>query len=110
MFIILYLITFKYQLTLCNYIIITYLLLSSKYDKILYGDDNMDTFKLCPHFEAAFELLGKRWTGLIIHSLLKGAKRFSDIQDIIPNLSARMLTERFRELEKQGIVVRKGIC
>jgi DNA-binding HxlR family transcriptional regulator len=67
---------------------------------------NMDKIHLCPRFEAAFELLGKRWTGLIIRSLLSGAKRFSDIQDIIPALSARMLTERFKELEEQGILTR----
>lgn len=66
----------------------------------------MDKFKLCPHFEAAFGLLGKRWTGLIIRSLLNGSKRFSDIQEIIPDLSARMLTERFKELEKEGIITR----
>jgi DNA-binding HxlR family transcriptional regulator len=66
----------------------------------------MDKFHLCPRFEAAFEFLGKRWTGLIIRSLLSGPKRFSDIQEIIPNLSARMLTERFKELEEQGIISR----
>jgi len=66
----------------------------------------MGKFHLCPHFEAAFELLGKRWTGLIIRSLLSGSKRFSDIQEIIPALSARMLTERFKELEKLGIITR----
>ncbi|ERI94997.1 transcriptional regulator, HxlR family [Clostridiales bacterium oral taxon 876 str. F0540] len=66
----------------------------------------MDKFQMCPRFEAAFELLGKRWTGLIIRSLLSGPKRFSDIQEIIPNLSARMLTERFKELEEQGIISR----
>jgi len=61
---------------------------------------------MCPKFEAAFELLGKRWTGLIIRSLTSGPKRFSDMQDIIPNLSARMLTERFKELEEHGLVKR----
>ena len=67
----------------------------------------MEKAHLCPKFEAAFELLGKRWTGLIIRSLLNGAKRFSDIQEIIPSLSARMLTERFKELEEQGIITRQ---
>lgn len=62
---------------------------------------------MCPKFESAFELLGKRWTGLIIRSLLGGSKRFSDIQEAIPNLSARMLTERFKELEEQGIIIRR---
>lgn len=66
----------------------------------------MDKYGLCPKFEAAFTLLGKRWTGLIIRSLLDGPKRFSDISDMIPNMSARMLTERFKELEKEGIILR----
>lgn len=67
----------------------------------------MDNFHLCPKFEAAFELLGKRWTGLIIRSLLSGPKRFTDFQQIIPGLSARMLTERFKELEENGIIKRE---
>ena len=62
---------------------------------------------MCPKFESAFELLGKRWTGLIIRTLMNGQKRFSDISETIPNMSARMLTERFKELEKQGILLRK---
>jgi len=66
----------------------------------------MENFHLCPKFEAAFELLGKRWTGLIIRTLIGGKKRFSDIAEAIPNMSARMLTERFRELEKEGIIIR----
>jgi DNA-binding HxlR family transcriptional regulator len=61
---------------------------------------------LCPKFEAAFELLGKRWTGLIIETLLSGPKRFREIADIIPNISDRMLTERFKELEQAEIVTR----
>jgi DNA-binding HxlR family transcriptional regulator len=67
----------------------------------------MEKYHMCPKFEAAFELLGKRWTGLIIRTLLGGQKRFSDIAEAIPNMSARMLTERFRELEKEGIIIRK---
>ncbi|MFW2489801.1 winged helix-turn-helix transcriptional regulator [Clostridium chromiireducens] len=67
----------------------------------------MEKFHMCPRFENAFELLGKRWTGLIIRTLLNGQNRFSDIEDAIPNMSARMLTERFKELEKEGIILRK---
>lgn len=67
----------------------------------------MGNYHICPKFENAFELLGKRWTGLIIRALLSGQKRFSDIAEAIPNMSARMLTERFKELEKAGIVIRK---
>ena len=67
----------------------------------------MEKYNLCPKFEEAFELLGKRWTGLIIRVLLNGEKRFTDISSVIPNMSARMLTERFKELEEQGIVIRQ---
>jgi len=66
----------------------------------------MEKYHLCPKFEDAFELLGKRWTGLIIRTLLNEQKRFTDISTAIPNISARMLTERFKELEDQGIVIR----
>ncbi|GAA3402846.1 winged helix-turn-helix transcriptional regulator [Paenibacillus hodogayensis] len=61
---------------------------------------------LCPKFETAFELLGKRWTGLIIRVLMNGPMRFKDISSMIPDMSDRMLTERFKELEQAGIVVR----
>jgi DNA-binding HxlR family transcriptional regulator len=66
----------------------------------------MDHFGLCPKFESAFELLGKRWTGLIIRGLLEGPKRFKDISEMIPNMSDRMLAERFKELEASGILTR----
>lgn len=66
----------------------------------------MEQQHLCPRFESAFELLGKRWTGLIIRVLLEGRKRFKDISEMIPNMSDRMLAERFKELEAAGILVR----
>src|ERR671929_1817648 len=62
---------------------------------------------MCPKFEAAFEMLGKRWTGLIIRVLLDGPKRFKDISEMIPNMSDRMLTERFKELEAAGVLIRQ---
>jgi DNA-binding HxlR family transcriptional regulator len=62
--------------------------------------------KMCPKFESAFEVLGKRWTGLIIKSLLSGCHRFGDISEMIPQMSDRMLVERLKELENAGIVKR----
>ncbi|RAL24156.1 winged helix-turn-helix transcriptional regulator [Thermoflavimicrobium daqui] len=66
----------------------------------------MSDLHLCPKFEAAFSLLGKRWTGLIIRVLMDGTKRFKEIKDLIPEMSDRMLTERLKELENVGILTR----
>jgi DNA-binding HxlR family transcriptional regulator len=62
--------------------------------------------KLCPKFERAFEILGKRWNGLIIYSLMDSNLRFSQLEQIIPQLSARMLTFRLKELEDEGLIDR----
>jgi len=66
----------------------------------------MDHLHLCPKFESAFEVLGKRWNGLLIRVLLSGPKRFKEIKESIPDMSDRMLTERIKELEAAGILVR----
>lgn len=63
-------------------------------------------FDLCPRFEAAVGLIGKRWTGLIIEVLLQRPLRFSEISQIIPQVSDRMLAERLKELETEDIVRR----
>lgn len=52
------------------------------------------------------QLLGKRWTGLIIFQLLLGPQRFSEIESALP-VSGRLLTERLKELEKEAIVTRQ---
>lgn len=61
---------------------------------------------LCPLFESAFEILGKKWTGLILRVLSDGPKRFSDLSGTICSMSDRMLIERLKELERLGIVSR----
>ncbi|MDT8862695.1 helix-turn-helix transcriptional regulator [Alkalihalobacillus sp. MEB130] len=66
----------------------------------------MDYSQMCPKYEHAIEILGKRWTGLIIRVLLDGPKRFKDIKTQIPDMSDRILTERMKELEQQDIVTR----
>ncbi len=55
------------------------------------------------------ELIGRRWTGVIVSAMLDGASRFSDIRDAIPEISDRMLSERLKELEADGIVERRVI-
>lgn len=60
---------------------------------------------ICPKFEKATQLLGKKWVGLIINQLLLHNKRFSELEQEI-HISGKVLSERLRELEKEGIVVR----
>lgn len=65
----------------------------------------MDTSIICPRFEIAISLLSQRWTGLIIYQLLSGPQRFSELTDII-GISGRLLSERLKNLEIQGLVTR----
>jgi DNA-binding HxlR family transcriptional regulator len=58
-------------------------------------------------FHAATELIGKRWTGAILYSLFHGLRRFTDLENAIPGLSGRMLTERLKELEFEGLIHRE---
>jgi DNA-binding HxlR family transcriptional regulator len=63
----------------------------------------------CPLYHHAIELIGRRWTGAILRALLSGQHRFSDLTATIPGLSDRLLSERLKELEAEGIVERTVI-
>ncbi|MCB9415612.1 MAG: helix-turn-helix transcriptional regulator [Actinobacteria bacterium] len=60
----------------------------------------------CAVFHRAIELIGRRWNGVIIRTLLAGGQRFSDVRAGVPGLSDRLLAERLRELEREGVVTR----
>ena len=51
--------------------------------------------------------MGRRWTGAILRVLMAGPLRFSEIAGSIPELSDRLLSERVKELERRGLVVRE---
>jgi len=63
----------------------------------------------CPYYHEAVELIGRRWTGAIIAVLLTAPEplRFSEISAAVPQLSDRLLSERIKELERRGVVVRE---
>lgn len=65
--------------------------------------------QLCVRFHHAVELIGGRWTGAMIQLLLNGRLRFAELRAAIPDISDRMLSERLRELESEGIVARRVI-
>ncbi len=62
--------------------------------------------RCCPLYHEAVELVGRRWTGAIIHVLMEGPMRFSEVAQAVPELSDRLLSERMKELEARGIVER----
>ena len=64
--------------------------------------------KCCSHYHRAVELIGKRWTGAILLVLLDGPLRFSAMTQLVPGLSDRLLAERLKELEQEGIVERRS--
>ena len=66
-----------------------------------------DTVTICDNFHHTIEFIGKRWMGVIIYTLLKGNKRYHELLNEIPGISDRLLTERLRELESEGLVVKK---
>jgi DNA-binding HxlR family transcriptional regulator len=63
--------------------------------------------QVCPHFHAAVELIGARWSGAILRALMLGHTRFAEIRAAVPGLSDTMLSQRLRELEAAGVVHRQ---
>jgi DNA-binding HxlR family transcriptional regulator len=62
----------------------------------------------CPLYHEAVELIGRRWTGAIVAVLLDGgALRFSEIAHAVPDVSDRLLSERLKDLEANGVVERE---
>jgi len=62
--------------------------------------------QVCSKFEEAFKLLGKRWTGLIIHQLMNGPKRFNELESEV-KISGKVLSDRLKELEKLKLIQRE---
>lgn len=59
----------------------------------------------CP-VEAALDVIGGKWKGVILYHLGNGGLRFGALQRSLSGITARMLTRQLRELEADGLVVR----
>ncbi len=57
----------------------------------------------------ALELIGDRWTLLVLRELMLGPRRFSELRADLPGISANTLTQRLTEMEQRGLVVRKRL-
>jgi DNA-binding HxlR family transcriptional regulator len=68
----------------------------------------MDYGQFCPIAKAS-ELIGEKWTILIIRELLMGGTRFTDLQRGLGTISPTLLTRRLQELESRGLLIRKRI-
>ena len=62
--------------------------------------------RLCSGFQSAVELIGRRWSAAILMSMSYGAERFSEIARMVDGLSDRLLSQRLKELENEGLIVR----
>lgn len=61
---------------------------------------------VCPRFHAAVELIGRRWTGAVLFRLVDGPHFFRELLAAVPGISDRLLSQRLRELEAEGLVER----
>jgi len=57
---------------------------------------------------ACADIIGAKWTALLVHDLSEGARRFSELEHACPGISPRTLSERLRWLETEEIVIRRS--
>jgi DNA-binding HxlR family transcriptional regulator len=62
------------------------------------------------HLAAVFALLGKRWSGIVVGTLLSGPSRFTEISRQVSGISERMLSERLNELTTAGLIERRVLA
>lgn len=57
----------------------------------------------------ALDVVGDRWTLLIVRELTPGPRRFTDLLDGLPGIARNLFTERLRDLERDGVIVRQEL-
>lgn len=62
--------------------------------------------RVCFRFHTAIELIGSKWSGAVLRAIFTDSHRFVDIKNSIPLISDTMLTQRLRDLESAGLIVR----
>lgn len=63
----------------------------------------------CTLFQRTVELAGRRWSGAILFAAVAGARRFVEYRRAVHGISDRLLTQRLRELERQGFIAREVV-
>jgi DNA-binding HxlR family transcriptional regulator len=72
--------------------------------------DPAGVHRVCTRFHAAVELIGARWSGAVLRAMFTGAHRFADLRAAVPGVSDTMLTQRLRELEREGLLTRQVLA
>ncbi len=84
----------------------------SNHNSILLRSSDMPATKwdgyrrFCP-FARALDVVGERWTLVILHELLAGPRRYSELKDGLPGIGTNVLADRLRKLESAGVVARE---
>jgi DNA-binding HxlR family transcriptional regulator len=60
----------------------------------------------CPYYAAASEILSRRWAATVLRALIPGPARFSEIASAIPDMTDKLLSQRLKDLEDDGLVER----
>jgi DNA-binding HxlR family transcriptional regulator len=68
--------------------------------------DPDDIRPYCPYYAAAMDTLSRRWAGTVLRALLGGATRFSDIAAAVPGMTDKLLSQRLKDLEAEGLIER----
>ena len=82
---------------------------SAVFPQTFFMPQNVPPSPVCSRFHQAVELIGSRWTGAIIQTLLQGKTRYALIKAAIPDITDRMLSERLRSLEAEELVTRRVV-
>ncbi|KAA3646677.1 MAG: transcriptional regulator [Chloroflexi bacterium] len=72
-------------------------------ENIKLDTDRKSYNQVCP-MSSALDIIGDRWTILILRELLGGSARFYELRDGLPGIATNLLTERLRRLEADGLV------
>ncbi len=59
---------------------------------------------------AAMEIIGNKWTALILRDLVGGTKRFSELEKSVGNINPRTLSQRLDDLEKCGVITKQSFA
>lgn len=77
-------------------------------ERPLVRGERVEERECCALYHRSVELVGKRWTGAILIVLMDGPLRFTEVRQLVPDLSDRLLSQRLKELEGEGIVRRRS--